>query len=153
MNRRACIAAIDVGTTSVKVCLFTPQLKLLSVSVQEYMLHTKDNFVEADAEQYLRAIQNGFAEVLSTTQNYEVAAIGLSTQGETLTLVDAQGEPLRPFIVWLDSRADNEASILSKEISAQRFYCETGLPAITGALPIAKLMWLKSNEPELFNRA
>ncbi len=153
MSRKPCIAAIDVGTTSVKVCLFTPELLMLSVSVQEYALHTKGNFVEADAQQYLRAIRNGFAEALSAVPDYEIAAVGLSTQGETLTLADAQGEPLRPFIVWLDSRADNEAALLSKELPEQHFYGETGLPSVSGALPIAKLMWLKRNEPMLFERA
>lgn len=151
MSRKTCIATIDVGTTSVKVCLFTPTLTPLAVSVCEYALQARGNRVEAEAGQYLQAVQNGFAEVLAV--DYEIAAIGLSTQGETLTLVDGQGAPLRPFIVWLDSRAEKEAQALCKAFSPQQFYQETGLPSIDGALPLAKLMWLKRNEPALFESA
>lgn len=37
---RPCIAALDVGTSSVKACLFTPELNLLACSVREYRLRT-----------------------------------------------------------------------------------------------------------------
>lgn len=35
---RPCIAALDVGTTSVKACVFTPEMELISCRVQEYAL-------------------------------------------------------------------------------------------------------------------
>ena len=54
-----CIAALDVGTSSVKVCLFTPEMEMLSRVVQEYGLNTWGNCVEADGESYIRAIRDG----------------------------------------------------------------------------------------------
>ena len=36
-----CIAVLDVGTTAVKACLFSPSLELLACSVQEYALRTQ----------------------------------------------------------------------------------------------------------------
>ena len=44
---RPCIAALDVGTSSVKACLFTPELNLLACSVREYRLRTENGRVEA----------------------------------------------------------------------------------------------------------
>ena len=52
---RPCIAALDVGTSSVKACLFTPELNLLACSVREYRLRTENGRVEARAEDYLEA--------------------------------------------------------------------------------------------------
>ena len=43
-----CIAVLDVGTTAVKACLFSPSLELLACSVQEYALRTQGERVEAD---------------------------------------------------------------------------------------------------------
>lgn len=54
-----CIAVLDVGTTAVKACLFSPSLELLACSVQEYALRTQGERVEADAAQYKAAARAG----------------------------------------------------------------------------------------------
>lgn len=147
-----CIAALDVGTSSVKVCLFTPGMEMLSRSVQEYELHTWENRVEADGECYLRAIRDGMKQALQEAKGYRVAAIGVTTQGETFAPVDESGKLLRPFIVWLDGRAEEQAEKLRNAISEREFYRTTGLPEISGALPLAKLMWLREEEPEIYEK-
>lgn len=147
---RPCVAALDVGTSSVKVCIFSTELELLSRSVQEYALDARGDRVEAAGDIYLRAVEAGMAEAMAGLENYRVAAIGVTTQGETFAPVDREGKPLRPFIVWLDGRAEEQARILRQQIPEMEFYSTTGLPEISGALPLAKLMWLRENEPEIY---
>lgn len=149
---KQCIAVLDAGTTAVKACLFSPALKLLSCSVQEYALATNGERVEAAAQQYLLAAQAGMAEALNAAPGWTPAVLGIATQGETLVPADAAGTPLRPFLVWLDGRAGDEAETLRAVLPEDEFYNTTGLPGITGALPLAKLLWLKRNEPEIFSR-
>ena len=151
--KKPCIAALDVGTSSVKVCLFTPEMELVSRSVQEYTLDARGSRVEASGETYLNAVQNGMKEALQIASGYEVAAIGVTTQGETFAPVDESGNPLRPFIVWLDDRAGEQAETLKRQIPEMEFYRTTGLPEISGALPLAKLMWLREEEPEIYEQA
>lgn len=150
--RKTCVAALDVGTSSVKVCLFTPELEMIARSVREYGLHTWADRVEAEGSQYLTAVAEGMADALKQAPGYRVAAIGVTTQGETFAPVDASGVPLRPFIVWLDGRAETQAAALREKIPEDRFYRTTGLPEISGALPLAKLLWLKENQPELYEK-
>lgn len=150
--QRTCIAALDVGTSSVKVCLFTPGMEMLARSVQEYELHTFGDRVEADGENYITAIRAGIREVLSTVPEAKIAAIGVTTQGETFAPVDEQGRTLHPFIVWLDSRAEAQAEALRKKITETEFYRSTGLPEISGALPLAKLVWVKEDLPKLYEK-
>ncbi len=145
------ILTIDAGTTSVKVCLFSPDLKLKKKSIQEYSLQKNGLQVEAEAGTYLEAVRRGVLETGAGAE--DIAAVGLTTQGETLTLTDRSGVPLRPFLVWLDQRAEKEAEILKERFPDEMFYRETGLPGITGAMPLAKALWLKKNEPDLFSRA
>lgn len=147
-----CIAVLDAGTTAVKACLFSPRLELLACSVQEYTLCTQGERAEARGEQYKAAARAGLAAALAQAPGWEPAAIGITTQGETLAPVDAAGEPLRPFLVWLDSRAEAEARSLQGVLEGEAFYQRTGLPEISGALPLAKLLWLRKNEPEVFAR-
>ncbi len=150
MGNKPCIAALDVGTSSVKVCLFTPEMEMICRSVQEYDIEARGNRVEADGRIYIDAISKGMKEAVSCADGYTVAAIGVTTQGETLAPVDKSGNPLRPFIVWLDDRADAQAEKLKADLEEMEFYRTTGLPEISGALPLAKLMWLREEEPEIY---
>ena len=152
-SQKRCIAALDVGTTSVKVCLFTPQLELLACAVQEYALHTWGECAEVEAGQYKAAVRQGLQQALAAAPGWAVAAVGLATQGETLAPVSKAGEALRPFLVWLDSRAGAEAAELSRLLGGAEFYRATGLPEPTGALPLAKLLWLRRHEPAVYQKA
>lgn len=149
-EKKPCIAALDVGTSSVKVCLFTPEMEMICRSVQEYAIDARGSWVEADGEIYLKAIRDGMKEAVQHAADYAVAAIGVTTQGETLVPVDLEGRPLRPFIVWLDDRAGEQAQRLKQTLEEMEFYRTTGLPEISGALPLAKLMWLRDEEPEIY---
>ena len=140
-----CIAALDVGTTSVKACLFTPELELIACCVQEYALHTRGAWVEARPETYLAAARDAMRAALAAATGHRPEALGLCTQGETMVPADAQGQALRPFLVWLDGRAGAQAAELERILGRQRFYETTGLPQLSGATPLAKAMWLREN--------
>lgn len=90
---------------------------------------------------------------MKAAPGFRPAALGLTTQGETLVPVDAAGRPLRPCLVWLDGRAQAQAETLARELDGQRFYETTGLPQMDGALPLAKALWLAQNEPDVLARA
>lgn len=140
-----CIAALDVGTTSVKACLFTPELELIACCVQEYALDTRGAWVEARPETYLAAARDAMCAALAAAPGHRPEALGLCTQGETMVPADAQGQALRPFLVWLDSRAGAQAAELERILGRQRFYETTGLPQPSGTTPLAKAMWLREN--------
>ncbi|MBR6185558.1 MAG: hypothetical protein IKQ41_04790 [Clostridia bacterium] len=143
------IVTIDAGTTSVKVCLFSADMRLEKKSIQEYPLRKSGVWVEADAETYLRAIARGMRAI--GARDADVAAVGLTTQGETMTVTDADGVPQIPFLVWLDQRAGEQAEKLRALFPDDPFYRETGLPGITGAMPLTKALWLKEKRPGLFS--
>lgn len=144
---------IDAGTTSIKVSLFTTKLQLAACSVQEYNLKTNGDFVEVNAGKYLEAVMKGVYAVMRNHQKAKICAICITTQGETMALFDSEGNPLTPFIVWLDGRAQEQARELKAQIDINTFYKETGLPEISPALPLAKAMWLKQNKPKEYKKA
>ncbi|MDO5435796.1 MAG: FGGY family carbohydrate kinase [Clostridia bacterium] len=144
-----CVAAADVGTTAVKVCLFSRELRLLRCSSREYALDIRPGgIVEADPDVYRSALREGFAEVLAGGE-YDVLALGMTTQGETMVAADHTGKPLMNCMVWLDSRAGRQAESLRQVLDEQEFYETTGLPGIDGALPLAKLKMLREEHPEI----
>jgi len=148
------ILTFDVGTTSMKCILFSEKFEEVFYENVEYSLQTEaGGIAELDAETYF----DGFCQCLVSMRQkgadlHEISAICFTTQGETLIPVDMQGEPLCPAIVWLDSRASQEAELIKKGISQEEMYATTGLCEIDGALPMAKVLWMKKNKPELYNR-
>lgn len=55
--------------------------------------------------------------------------------------------------MWLDSRAENEAQALRSVLDNETFYKTTACRRSPGALPLAKLLWLRKHEPDTFVRA
>lgn len=145
------ILTLDVGTTSVKACLFDQSLSLAAQTSREYTLQTAGKCVEVSAHVYLDAAEQ-CVRALPEQARRRVCAAAVTTQGETLLCVDRQGRALRPAIVWLDSRADEQAAQLGRTLDRQHFYEHTGLPELSGALPLAKLLWLRENEPEIWKQ-
>lgn len=75
-----------------------------------------------------------------------VAAVGVSGQGVAAVLVSRQGKPLRPAVLWLDSRSASEAKELQR-------CCGERIASVSGKSPAPynvepKLLWVKRNEPE-----
>ncbi|MCD6256569.1 hypothetical protein J7J45_00725 [Candidatus Aerophobetes bacterium] len=149
------LLSIDVGTTSVKVGLFTTEGKLKALSTQEYNLLTPSpNVVELPVDTYWIALSRGIKEVLkhSEISPQSILALSLSSQAETLICVDSRGRPLRNAIVWLDTRAEKEALEIAKNFPSDLLYKTTGIPELSPIWPAAKILWLKRNEPDVFKR-
>jgi xylulokinase len=81
-----------------------------------------------------------------------VVAMGLGSQVDGVVACDADGEPLRPAIIWLDKRATEQCDRLvvaaGQEVLAER----TGLvPDASHSAP--KMMWIRDHEPTVWHRA
>jgi xylulokinase len=145
--------AVDIGTTSVKVSVFTLQGELVFSTVEEYSLEfPHEEWVEVDTTAYYQALKKGWRQFL-VRQNLpaaEVAFICTSSQGETLVPVDRFGNPLMKGIVWLDNRAQEESTELLNIMDHQTFYRHTGIPEIGPSWPIAKIMWIRNHCREIY---
>ena len=80
-----------------------------------------------------------------------IAALAIANQRETFVPVDAEGEPLRPAITWLDERGRDDVVLLSRKLGRDR------LREITGKTPdptpcLYALHWMLRQEPELYRR-
>lgn len=144
----------DVGTTSMKTGVFDREFQLVFSSLNEYsLLYPQKNMVELSAEFYWTALKEGVSSAAAAGVNLgEIDSITITTQGETLIPVDKRGMPLSNAIVWLDSRAEKEALELAERISMGQFFRVTGLPDLSGTAPIAKLMWIRREKPEVYEK-
>lgn len=146
--------SFDVGTTAMKCVLFDEEFGELFYTNKEYNISTKSGGIaELDAEVYFKTFSDCISDMLSCgVLPSDVASVTFTTQGETLIPIDKDGNALCPAIVWLDSRAGTEADFILKKVSFSEIYSKTGLGTIDGALPVAKLMWIKKNMPFVYER-
>ena len=79
-------------------------------------------------------------------------AMALSCQGEAVVPVNANGKPLRPVILGMDTRTTEENRWLDETFGASILFDRTGMPMHTvNTLP--KLLWLQRNEPGIWRSA
>src|SRR3954463_7740741 len=97
------ILAIDQGTSATKAVLVDSGGAIVARGSAPVALHTpRPGWVEQDANEIWASVQGAVAACVGERR---VAAVGLSTQRESLLLWDrATGEPLGPMLSWQDQR-------------------------------------------------
>lgn len=147
------ILTFDVGTTAIKTCLFDKALSCLAIRTDEYTLSTENGTVELDCNVYWDTICHAVAKIKAEVPDACVQAICLTTQGETMIPVDREGNPLHRAVVWLDDRAKEEAEKISGMLPTKDMYKLTGVTDMNGFVPLAKLLWFKEAQPEIYEKA
>ncbi|MCB0163843.1 MAG: xylulokinase, partial [Anaerolineae bacterium] len=147
------LLGIDLGTSSVKSVLFDPhQAKIVATAAQEYPIDKPlPDRAEQDPESWWQATVETVRRVIATADRSRVAAISFSGQMHGTLLLDSQGQPLHPAIIWADQRSAETCQTLIETVGAERY------AAITGTLPAAgfmgaTLVWLAHHQPDLLDR-
>ncbi len=115
----------------------------MGFGAREYRLDTPSaDRAELDAETYWAATIDATRQALQAPRAdpARVAAIAVSSQGETIVPVDGAGRPLGPAIVWLDNRAVDEFRALAEQFDDQALYRHTGVPSMAPTWPACKLL-------------
>lgn len=147
---RPALMGLDLGTTAVKVGIFDAQTgEPLGVARSEYTpTSPRAGWMELDAREYWRAAAEATRAAHRQAGAPQVAGIGLSSQGQTLVPLDGALRPLRPAIVWLDTRAEEQARRLNELLPAEDLRRHRGAAAINAIDSAPKLLWLREHEPE-----
>ena len=93
------LLGVDFGTTALKACLFDENGTLLASESAQYKLLTEGEFIEFPAEEFFNVFRSTVEKI---TSRFNVDALAVDTQGETLIVLDKSGKPLMNAIIWLD---------------------------------------------------
>lgn len=149
------LLGLDIGTSSVKATLFDSRGGQIAASEHEYTLDTPGpDLVELDPDVYWQSTQCAISDLLNRTgaPSRRIAALGVTSQGETLIVTDAKGAPLRKAIVWLDNRATQEARLIADNFPVEDVYRITGQQEVVPGWTACKILWLRNHEPDIFRR-
>ncbi len=139
------LVGIDVGTTGVKGVAIDADGRVLATASVEYPLsRPHPGWSEQAPGDWFRAAQNCLAQLPE-------GPVGYSGQMHGLVVLDADGNVLRPAILWNDQRTAVEAAEIEERIGFARLVELTGNRALTG-FTAPKLLWLRRHEPDVYAR-
>ncbi|WML50745.1 gluconokinase [Neobacillus sp. PS3-12] len=146
---------VDIGTTSTKAVLFKKDGTVVSMHHVGYSLNSPsptvaeqnpDEIVAAVVETMKVAMQKG------GITSGDLALVSFSSAMHSVIAVDESGKPLTQCITWADTRATEWAEKIKNEMNGLEIYRRTGTP-IHPMSPLAKMAWLRTEHPDVFNRA
>lgn len=149
---------VDIGTTSTKAILFTPQGEAVEQAAIGYpLLSPEPAAQEQDPDEILAAVVGSVRAVMDRSKARQIdpsqiAGMCFSAAMHSLIAVDDQGQPLTQSITWADRRSAAWAEKMRSHPHGRDIYHRTGTP-IHPMSPFIKLLWLRDTAPELFERS
>jgi xylulokinase len=149
------LLGIDIGTQGSKGVLCDIQGQVIAYAYREHgYLTPHPGWFEQDA----RSTWWGDFVFLTTEiliqsgiRPSQIGGIGVSSFVPSLLPIDAQGNPLRPAIIYTDRRSSEELEEIKKCLEEGGISPEDHGPYWL-ASPIPQLMWVKKNEPQTYKK-
>lgn len=149
---------IDLGSSSIKLSVLDAErgITIASVSVPESemdIIAPEFGWAEQSPETWWEYTKHGIG-LLKSKHNIDVkriVAIGIAYQMHGLVLTDENLNPVRPAIIWCDSRAAQTGDSVYESMGAEK--CQRQILGSPGNFTASKLKWVKDNQPEIFAKA
>ena len=146
---------IDVGSSSIKIAVYdaVQQKTLARTFFPENELSIEVPFpdwAEQKPDVWWDSLKGALHKIKHQIDLKNIQAIGISYQMHGLVAIDKNLTPVRPAIIWCDSRAVKIGERAFNTLKNQD-YLDHHLNA-PGNFTASKLAWVKENEPETYAR-
>jgi len=159
------IIAHDLGTTGNKAAIFDSRLTLIADEMIKYpLIYPKPGWAEQNAMDYWNSVVNTTKTLMQANKinSEDVLALVFDCQMNCTVPIDQDGNPLMNCINWLDTRAAQTTHKFRKgPIKISGFGLKNllmfikitgGAPGTNGKDPIAHILWIKDNEPAIYDK-
>ena len=149
------IISHDLGTTGNKATLVSNEGEVLAAVTSSYGTDFGPRGkAEQDAEDWWTALCTATRELLgrASTPASDIEVVSFSGQMMGAVLLDDVGAPVRPAIIWADTRSVAQTQQLVDRIGMAAGYRITG-HRLNPTYSMTKVMWVRDSEPAAFSRA
>lgn len=146
------VIGIDLGTGSAKALAVNQSGDLIDRAQVAYPTVCPEPGYQ---EQVPELVWQAFIKCISRiTANLRFPPVGISLSSAMHSIIpmDRDGNPLMNAIIWADNRSASVAKKIHQSAAAEMLYEQTGTP-IHAMTPLCKIVWLKENQPALFQKA
>ena len=148
---------IDLGSSSVKASLLDQDTGAVlgrgQFPQQEMPIRSpRPGWAEQDPADWDEAARHAIGQALQNAgaSGHDVQTIGIAYQMHGLVCLDVDLEPVRPSIIWCDSRAVEMGRRAFEALG--RKFCLARLLNSPGNFTAAKLAWVREHEPDIYAR-
>jgi xylulokinase len=147
------LLGIDVGTTGCKATVFSETGQPLSFAYEEYdIARPRPGWSELDPAGVWARVRAAIARTAREAGRDPVRALAVSSMGEAMVPVARDRSILGPSLLMIDNRGEEYLPRLKGALGVEGLYRINGnILGTQYSLP--KLMWLRDNTPEVYNRA
>ncbi|MGW5679110.1 xylulokinase [Streptomyces sp. NPDC003860] len=155
MPAQAVVIGVDSSTQSTKAAFVDAATgRTLAVGRAPNEVTGERGARESDPEEWWQSLRKAVATGLKECGLPASAVTGIAVAGQQhgLVTLDAAGRPVRPALLWNDTRSAPQAAALADALGGP-----TGWTARTGSVPVAavtaaKWRWLREHEPRAAER-
>ncbi|MGA4959718.1 xylulokinase [Streptomyces lavendulocolor] len=147
MQSSPAVIGVDSSTQSTKAVLVDAASgKVLATGRAAHTVSGEAGARESDPEEWWRALAGAVAEALAGFDARAVTGIAVAGQQHGLVVLDSAGRPLRPALLWNDTRSAPQAAALTDRLGARDWLARTGSVPVA-SMTATKWQWLRENEP------
>lgn len=142
------ILSVDCSTSGVKCIAWAADGTALATGSTTLELSIPHpGYGEQDPRDWWKGTQVAVRECVSQINPNDVVAFAITHQRESFACLDDEGAPLRPAMLWLDTRANEQVV----KFGTRRIHDLTGKPA-NPTPAFYKLLWMREHEPETLEK-
>jgi xylulokinase len=149
------VLGIDVGTGGTRAVVVDARGVVVggATGPHEPFASPGPAWAEQDPHDWWGAAQTAIKAAIAQARvsPADIQCIGLTGQMHGAVLLDAEGEVLRPAIIWCDQRTAAECAWIEAEVGKARLLELTCNPALTN-FTLTKLLWVRTHEPDIWKR-
>jgi len=148
------LLGIDIGTAGAKSVIFNLSGNWVSRGYVEYPVSMpKSGWAEQDPNTWWRSAVESLRIAIrkATIPADEIVCVGLSSQINSPSFIGEDGNPLRSSILWMDRRADPQATWVRQKIGEEKICRITGVK-VDSFYSYCKLLWVKENQPKIWEQ-
>lgn len=148
------LLAIDQGTSGCKMTIFDVEGRVIASTTKSYpTYYPQEGYVEQDPLDWWNSVIQGIKEMLQekSIRPENIKGIGIDGTSWACIPIDQAGEVLHPAMIWLDHRAQKQAEWMKKIVGEEKLIEVSGNP-VDAAYITPKMLWLKENKPEIFDK-
>lgn len=146
------IATFDIGTTALKGVLVSEEGNPVYAESIDIETIFNGDWREQRPEDWYREFVRISKNFTSKYSKSDIIAIVMSGQMQDVILLDKDNQAIDNAILYSDGRAEAEAHQILEKIGEETIFKYSGND-FNGSLPFAKLLWLKNNKPEQYQKA
>ena len=147
------ILVIDCGSSSTRGILFSAKGEILHMERRKYFMDIDGDSATQDASLYresLISICAAMGEVIRR-ESLDLSAMSITSQRSSVLPVNEKGEPLGKIMTWYDKRAQSICDQKNRDHGNRIIACSGSIT--TPVLSAPKMLWLKRNEPGIYQNA